>query len=165
MTEAAIREALARRIVFVCTGNTCRSPMAEGLFKRRLAEVIGCAVEELPARGFVVSSAGLSAYADDPATPESAEALREMGVDLSAHRSRPCSADVIARADDVVAMTRGHLLTLVGKYPVLTGALRLLCGPDGDLDDPIGGSPDVYRKCARTIHQHVDRLLTEMGLL
>jgi protein-tyrosine phosphatase len=88
-----------------------------------------------------------------------------MGVDLSAHRSRPCSADLIARADDVIAMTRSHLLSLVGNYPVLNGALRLLCGPDGDLDDPIGGGPDVYRKCARTIHQHVDRLLTEMGLL
>ncbi|HKB01964.1 MAG TPA: hypothetical protein VKD90_07070 [Gemmataceae bacterium] len=165
MAEAAIREALARRIVFVCTGNTCRSPMAEGLFKRRLAERLGCQVEELPARGFVVSSAGLSACANDPATPESAEVLREMGLDLSAHRSRPCSADLIARADDVIAMTRSHLLTLVGRYPVLPGAMRLLCGPDGDLDDPIGGGPDVYRKCAQTVNQHVERLLTEMGLL
>jgi L-threonylcarbamoyladenylate synthase len=165
MTEAAIREALTRRIVFVCTGNTCRSPMAEGLFKRRLADRLGCAIDELPARGFVVSSAGLSAGPGDPAAPESADVLRAMGVDLSGHRSRPCSADLIARADDVIAMTRSHLLSLVGNYPVLNGALRLLCGPDGDLDDPIGGGPDVYRKCARTIHQHVDRLLTEMGLL
>jgi protein-tyrosine phosphatase len=164
MAEAAVREALARRVVFVCTGNTCRSPMAEGLFKRRLADRLGCAVGELPARGFVVQSAGLSAYPDDPATPESADVLRGLGVDLSGHRSRPCSADLVARADDVIAMTRGHLLTLVSKYPVLTGALRLLCGPDGDLDDPIGGGPDVYQKCARTVHQHVDRLLTEMGL-
>jgi L-threonylcarbamoyladenylate synthase len=164
ITEAAVREALARRIVFVCTGNTCRSPMAEALFKRRLADRLGCVIDQLPARGFVVSSAGISAYPDDPATPESAEVLRDLGVDLSAHRSRPCSADLIARADDVIAMTRSHLLTLVSKYPVLNGALRLLCGPDGDLDDPIGGGPDVYRKCAETVHQHVDRLLTEMGL-
>jgi protein-tyrosine phosphatase len=165
MSETAIREALARRIVFVCTGNTCRSPMAEGLFKRRLADRLGCPVEELPIRGFMVLSAGLSACSDDPATPESAEILREMGVDLSAHRSRPCSAELIARADDVIAMTRSHLLTLVGRYPVLPGALRLLCGPDGDLDDPIGGGPDVYRKCAQTVNHHVERLLTEMGLL
>ena len=85
-------------------------------------------------------------------------------MDLSAHRSRPASADLIARADDVIAMTRMHLTTLVGRYPVLGGALRLLCGPAGDLDDPIGGGPEVYRACATTIRDHVDRLITEMGL-
>jgi L-threonylcarbamoyladenylate synthase len=164
MTEAAVREALARRIVFLCTGNTCRSPMAEGLFKRRLADRLGCAVGELPARGFVVTSAGIAALPDDPATPESAAVVRDLGVDLSAHRSRPASADLVARADDVIVMTRSHLLTVVTKYPVLAGALRLLCGPDGDLDDPIGGGEDVYRACAAAVQQHIDRLLTEMGL-
>ena len=143
LSEAAIRYALARKVVFVCTGNTCRSPMAEGLFKRRLAGRLGCTVEELPQRGFVVSSAGIAASAGDPATRESAEVLRAFGVDLSAHQSRPASADLIGRADDVVAMTRGHLSSLVGRYPVLTGALRLLGGADGDLDDPIGRGPDV----------------------
>ena len=164
MTEAAIRHALARRIVFVCTGNTCRSPMAEGLFKRRLADRLGCPVDELPDRGFLVTSAGLMAGSGDAATAESAAVLREFGVDLSAHRSRPAAADLIARADDVVVMTRGHLATVATRYPVLGGALRMLCGPDGDLDDPIGGGPDVYKACATTIRQHVDRLITEMGL-
>jgi protein-tyrosine phosphatase len=164
MTEAAIRDALARRIVFVCTGNTCRSPMAEGLFKLRLAERLGCRIDDLPARGFVVSSAGIAAVPDDPATPESAAVLRELGVDLSAHRSRPASADLIARADDVIVMTRSHLMTVASKYPVLAGALRLLCGADGDLDDPIGGGPDVYRVCVAVVRNHVDRLIVEMGL-
>lgn len=164
MTEDAIRQALARRIVFVCTGNTCRSPMAEGLFKHRLAERLGCPVDDLTARGFAVSSAGLAAAPGDAATRESAEAVREYGVDLSAHRSRYAGADLIARADDVIVMTHGHLLTVASKYPVLGGGLRLLCGADGDLDDPIRGGPDVYRACAETIRQHVDRLITELGL-
>jgi len=164
LSEQDIRTALARKIVFVCTGNTCRSPMAEGLFKRRLAERLRCAVDELPARGFVVTSAGISALVGDPATAESADALREFGVDLSGHRSRPASADLVARADDLIAMTRSHLFTLASKYPALGGSLRLLCGMDGDLDDPIGGGPDVYRACAATINRHVDRLITEMGL-
>lgn len=164
MSESAIRHALARRIVFLCTGNTCRSPMAEGLFKRRLADRLGCEVDELPDRGFAVTSAGLMAGSGDAATPESAAVLREFGVDLSAHRSRPAGADLIARADDVIVMTRSHLAMVASRYPVLGGALRLLCGPDGDLDDPIGGGPDVYKSCATTIRQHVDRLITELGL-
>lgn len=164
MTEASIRYALARKIVFVCTGNTCRSPMAEGLFKHRLADRLGCPVSELPDRGFVVTSAGIAAGPGDAATRESADALREFGVDLSAHRSRYASADLIARADDVIVMTRSHLLTVASKFPVLGGALRLLCGADGDLDDPIGGGPDVYRACAATVRHHVDRLITELGL-
>jgi protein-tyrosine-phosphatase len=164
MTEAAVRHALARRIVFVCTGNTCRSPMAEALFKRRLADRLGCPVDGLPDRGFDVSSTGIAAGPGDAATRESAEALREYGVDLSAHRSRYAGPDVIARADDVIVMTRSHLATVATRYPVVGGALRLLCGTDGDLDDPIGGGADVYRACATTIRQHVDRLLTELGL-
>jgi len=164
-TAAEVADLLARQIVFVCTGNTCRSPMAEALFKAALAARLGCAVNELPARGYVVSSAGVSAYAGDAATPESVEALRAFDVDLSGHRSRPAAAELIARADDVIAMTRGHLLTLLGKAPVLAGSLRLLCGADGDLDDPIGRGPDVYRTCAETIRRHVDRLITEMGLI
>jgi L-threonylcarbamoyladenylate synthase len=163
MTETAIRHALARRIVLLCTGTTCRSPMAEGLFRRRLADRLGCPVDELPARGFAVSSAGIMASTGDAAAAESVEVLREYGVDLSGHRSRHAGAELIAGADDVIVMTRSHL-SMVLRYPVLGGAVRLLCGADGDLDDPIGRGPDVYQACARTISQHVDRLITELGV-
>lgn len=164
LAESAIRFALARHIVFVCTGNTCRSPLAEGLFRQQLAERLGCTVDELPDRGFVVASAGIAAGGEAPATAESVAAARDLGVDLTAHRSRAATADLIARADDVIVMTRSHLLTVAGRFPVLGGALRLLCGADGDLDDPITGGADVYRACATTIRGHVDRLITELGL-
>src|SRR5271156_1870643 len=73
-------------IVFVCTGNTCRSPMAEALFKKLLAERLGCTVEELPARGFSVLSAGLAAMMGGEAAEEAIEVVREYGADLTHHR-------------------------------------------------------------------------------
>src|SRR5262249_10812523 len=92
LSEEAIRDALARRIVIVCTGNTCRSPMAEGVFKSRLAERIGCGVDDLPARGYVLTSAGISAVTGDPATPESAAAGRGLRGGLASPPRRPGAA-------------------------------------------------------------------------
>jgi L-threonylcarbamoyladenylate synthase len=164
VSKEHIRERLTRKIVFVCTGNTCRSPMAEVVFKHRLAERLGCTVAELPLRGYSICSAGVSTSDGHPASPEAVEILGEWGMDLSPHRSQMALAELIAGADDVIAMTRSHLLTILSKYPVLSGSFRLLCGPDGDLDDPIGAGPEVYRVCAEMVRQHVERLITEMGL-
>jgi len=164
ISEEAIRDKLARRIVFVCTGNTCRSPMAEALFKHELAARLNCRVDELPTKGFRVQSAGTSAGPGEPPSPEAVAVLLEWSVDHSAHRSQPAGSELIAAADDIVGMTRSHLLTVLSRYPVVRGALRLLGGADGDLDDPIGGGPEVYRACATTIRRHVNRLITELGL-
>src|SRR5260370_30563389 len=70
VSEAELKRQAAKLIVFVCTGNTCRSPMAEGLCKKLLAERLGCALEELPERGFVVLSAGLAALMGGQAAPQ-----------------------------------------------------------------------------------------------
>lgn len=164
VSEEAIREKLVRQILFVCTGNTCRSPMAEALFKDELAKRLGCTVAELPGRGYRVRSAGTSAAPNDRPTPEAVNVLLEWNVDHTAHRSAPADAQLIAQADDIIGMTRSHLLTVLNRFQTVGGALRLLCGSDGDLDDPIGGGPDVYRNCAETIRRHVNRLISEMGM-
>jgi protein-tyrosine phosphatase len=159
-SEEELRKLAARMVLFVCTGNTCRSPLAEGLAKKLLAGRLGCSVDELPARGFWVLSAGVAAYGGGPATPESADAAAELGADLASHRSRPVNPQLVAAADDVIAMTRAHADALAARYPGLGPAVRLLADPD-DLDDPIGGGPEVYRECARAILGHLERFIPE----
>ncbi|MDB5306570.1 MAG: hypothetical protein JWO38_772 [Gemmataceae bacterium] len=156
-----VQRLAARILLFVCTGNTCRSPLAEGLAKRLLADRLGCGPEDLPARGIWVLSAGVAAYGGAPASPESADVAAEFGADLRDHRSRPVNPQLLAAADDVVAMTRGHAHALAVRFPGVGPGVRLLCGDDADLDDPIGAGLDVYRECARTILTHLGRFIPE----
>jgi protein-tyrosine phosphatase len=154
-------ERLAARIVlFVCTGNTCRSPMAESIAKKLLADRLGCSVDELPARGFWLLSAGVATYAGAPASAESVAVAEEFGATLREHASRPVNPQLLLAADDVLAMTRSHLHALERSFPGFGPPPRLLCGED-DLDDPIGASTEVYRECARTIQRHIERLIPE----
>lgn len=155
-----VRKLAARLILFVCTGNTCRSPMAEALAKKLLADRLGCPAAELPARGYWLLSAGVMASAGGPAAAESIEVAAEHGADLGAHRSRPVNPHLLAAADDVIAMTRGHADTLAAYFPGVGPAARLLADPD-DLDDPIGRGPTVYRECAGTIRRHLERFILE----
>ena len=149
-----------RSVLFVCTGNTCRSPLAEALCKRRLADRLGVPVDELPTRGFVIRSAGVMAAAGDPASPEADEVAREYGADLSAHRSRPVDPELLAEATDVVAMTAAHAGLLMLRFPGVGPEPTLLCGED-DLPDPIGCDRAVYRACAEIIVGQLDRLFGE----
>ena len=154
-------ERLAARIVlFVCTGNTCRSPLAEGLAKKALADRLGCTPDELPGRGFWVLSAGVAAYGGGAASAESVTVAAEFGADLRAHASRSVNPQLLLAADDVIAMTRGHLHALIARYPGTGPEARLLCGEE-DLDDPIGAGEEVYRECARTIVRNLERFLSE----
>jgi protein-tyrosine phosphatase len=152
-------EKLASRIIlFVCTGNTCRSPLAEGLAKKLLADRLECDVDDLPQRGFWVVSAGVSASNGNSAASESIEAAAELGSDLSRHESRTVNPQLLAAADDVIAMTRSHAQTLKARYPGIGPIPILLCGNE-DLDDPIGAGLGVYRDCALKIKQHLERFL------
>jgi protein-tyrosine phosphatase len=155
-----IEQLAARMLLFVCTGNTCRSPLAEGLARKLLADRLGCRPEDLPRRGFWVLSAGVAAGYGSPASEEAIAVAQEWGVDLSGHRSRPINPALLAAADDIIAMTRGHALALQTRYPGVGKVPQLLCG-EADLDDPIGASLEVYRNCARTIVAQLERFLPE----
>jgi protein-tyrosine-phosphatase len=149
-------------IVFVCTGNTCRSPMAEALCKQLLAERLQCPVEELGQRGFLVLSAGMAAMMGDTAAPEAVAAVRAFGADLSEHISRPLSPDLVIQADYLIAMTQGHLSLLAARFPRPGCRPRLLCADGSDVADPIGGEQAVYRECAQSIYRQLEALLPEI---
>jgi L-threonylcarbamoyladenylate synthase len=150
----------AKLVLFVCTGNTCRSPLAAALCGKRLADRLECEVEDLPARGFVVASAGLAALRGEPAAAEAMTVAAELGADLSGHASRPATGDLLADADLIVGMTAGHLHGLGGLVRP-PQEVRLLCG-DADLADPIGGDLTVYQACAGSIWQHLQRFVEEL---
>ncbi len=149
-------------VVFVCTGNTCRSPLAEVLCKTRLAERIGCAAAELPERGFHIVSAGLFAFSGGPAAEEAVEVAHAYGADLASHRSQPLTPELAARADYLVAMTSGHLAVLAELVKGLAARPRLLSPNGDDLADPVGGPRYVYEECAGQIWRFLEPLIDEL---
>jgi protein-tyrosine phosphatase len=163
VSAEALQRHAACLIVFVCTGNTCRSPLAEVLCKKLLAQRLGCTIEDLPRRGFVVLSAGLAAMMGG-AAEEAVHVARELGADLSTHRSRALTLDLLAQADYVFTMTRGHLLALADEAARLGVQPRQLC-PDGeDVPDPVGLDLPVYRDCALQIQRHLAKWVAELPL-
>jgi protein-tyrosine phosphatase len=147
------------RIVFVCTGNTCRSPLAEALCKKRLAEQLGCAVDELPARGFSVQSAGLAAWPGVPAAEEAVAIAQGFGVDLSGHQSQMLTEELAEEATHLVGMTAGHVEALREMFADKT---RLLSPAGEEVDDPIGQPMEVYQQCARQMAGYIDALVAEL---
>jgi protein-tyrosine phosphatase len=160
LDEGAMGRMMRATILVVCTGNTCRSPMAEGLLKHKLADHIGCSVDELDRHGFEVRSAGTFAGEGAPATPEAVRAMADRGIDISDHQSSPVHPEVLESAAIVLAMTRSHQQQLEAVMPDSSSRCHLVCG-DEDVPDPIGGTSEVYSACLEQIAQGLDQQLRE----
>lgn len=162
--ERILRSLACFHLVLVCTGNTCRSPMAELLSKRFLAERLGCLPTELEDRGVMVSSAGLAAMLGGRASAEAVAVMNEYGLDLTGHETQPITDSLVRQADLLLTMTRAHRDAIVGHWPE-AAERTLLVSPDGaDICDPIGGPIDRYRRCAAQLEQALSRRISSLEL-
>lgn len=156
-------ERLSRMLViFVCTGNTCRSPLAEVLMRRRLAEGLKVAEDELEQSGVMVASAGIAAAIGSPASPETAEVLRKQGLSCDAHSAQQLTEHLVRQADWLFAMTPSHVESILSLWPEAAGRVKLVDASGGAISDPIGGPLEVYERCAEQIGRGVERHAVEI---
>lgn len=161
--ERILERMLRSTVLFVCSGNTCRSPMAEALARSVLAEKLKIAPAELEDRGYSVVSAGSYAMPGARATPAAVEAVKSLGGDLSKHRSRPLSVELIHQADVIFTMGRGHTNAVQALVPSASSKTFTL-DPKGDIEDPIGSDESVYRKLASELKTLIETRLDETVL-
>ena len=156
--ERIIDRLLMTTVLFVCSGNTCRSPMAEAIARQIVAKKLSVPPDQLEQHGYTVLSAGSGAMPGNRATPFAVDAVRTLGADLSRHRSQGISVELIHQADVIFAMGRSHAYAVTSLVPA-AAAKTMTLDPTGDIDDPIGGDSELYRELAVTLDKLIeDRL-------
>lgn len=141
-------------ILFVCTGNTCRSPMAEGLLKD-MAEKRGIELD--------VTSAGTFAFDGQEVSEEAVEVMKEENIDIATHRARIIHRDLVESAHLILTMSRSHKRELLKKYDFIRDKVYTLkeyaYGREEDISDPYGRGISAYRRAKEEIKEALKEII------
>ncbi len=160
-SQAQLDEMSAVKFLFVCTGNTCRSPMAEGIFRKYLAEKLQCKVDQLEQAGYKISSGGVMDTSGFPASAEAIAACAAKGIDIKAHRNQGLSKELIEESNFIFAMERMHQEKIIALSPEAASKCVLLAGDKG-IADPIGHPQEFFNSCADMIEAAVKEKISEL---
>jgi protein-tyrosine-phosphatase len=153
-----------RLFLFVCSGNTCRSPMAAAIANAEIAARLGIPFNSLETVNVRALSAGVSARVGAPLTDEAAEVLRSLSVPVQPHAARNLTPELAAEAELIFCMTKAHRKAVVEMLPQVAGKTYCL-SDEADVDDPIGKGMAAYVDCARQIQRLVQLRLNELSLV
>lgn len=161
LSESQLRQLSQYLVLFVCTGNTCRSPMAAALMRKKIQDKFQSEFDpqSLP---IVVASAGVSAFGGDPASHGALEAIRGYGCSLDQHQSTQLNSRLVEQSDLILAMGQRHRSVIVAQWPEVASKVHLIAADGSEISDPFGGPLDVYQRCAEQLDRHTSYWLDHM---